>query len=168
MARSFADFRSKIAEDTAATHVGSGAADVHAPEDRNFKIVDDKIDPSSIIDFNRWLTALSAFISPTFPAREIETRLNLYGYTAYLDDEYLSEEDENEGEEMIPVYVYSTGVEVKNLVINISWQRDEDLEYHISAQAEVISDAEFAALMVDDDAEIAANLDVEDEIKAGS
>ena len=159
MARTFADFR-KLKE----AHEGNGASDVTTPADLNYKILSDKIDPASIVDLNRWLFALSNFVSPYFPSKDIETRLNLYGYTAYLDADYLEGEDEAAGEELIPVYVYFSGVEVKNLVINIAWEKDGDGEYHIDAKAEVISDDEYAALVSSDDTEVTDNVDPEDVI----
>lgn len=117
-----------------------------------------EIDPAAFKDLALWLKAASEHEWDHFPSKEIEERLNGFGYTAYLDTDYLEDETDSEGAEVILIYQYSGGALMKNAVINVSWVYDDGC-YDIDASIESVSQEELEELLDDEDAPIESEID---------
>lgn len=128
-----------------------------------------EMDAGSIRDFNLWLEALSAKCHIKFPSDLIESRLNLYGFTAYLDEEYIIEDDETDGQEVYVIYKeYGDPVQqidhtetVHNAVIVVDW-RKEGGEYYVDARVETVTATEFSDILAGLDAPDEDGTDPED------
>ena len=126
-----------------------------------------ELDAASVRDFNRWFEALNSKCHPIFPAKLIEDRLNFYGYTAFIDDDYSIGDDEEEGQEIFILYKeYGDSIQgvnndltVTNAVIILDWEKD-DSEYYVNGRVEVVTHEELNNIIaqINDDAD--AEIDV--------